>query len=57
MHPRLTESSWHKALKILKNPTVEVIAAIVAVLFSAWFVIQTEATQHSTPFPMISRHR
>jgi hypothetical protein len=57
MHPRFTASHWHKALKFLKNPTVDVIAAIVVVLLSAWFVIQTEISQHSTPFPVISPQR
>ena len=34
---------WPKALwKIVKNPTVEVAAAIVAVLLATWVVVQTE---------------
>lgn len=34
---------WPKTLwKIVKNPTVEVMAAIVAVLLSTWVVVQAE---------------
>jgi hypothetical protein len=34
---------WPKTLwKILKNPTVEVAAVIVAVLLATWVVVQTE---------------
>ena len=34
---------WPKTLwKIVKNPTVEIVAAIVAVLFSTWIVVQAE---------------
>lgn len=34
---------WPKTLwKIMKNPTVEVAAAIVAVLLATWVVVQTE---------------
>ena len=36
-------SQWHKTfLRILKNPTFEVLAAIVVVLLATWIVVQTE---------------
>ncbi|HXZ48429.1 MAG TPA: hypothetical protein VEG27_05370 [Usitatibacter sp.] len=51
--PRLAQG-WHKILwRIVTNPTVEVVVAIVVVLISAWIVIQTETEQRSTPFPVI----
>ncbi|HSN20517.1 MAG TPA: hypothetical protein VLS49_07565 [Usitatibacter sp.] len=46
-------NDWHKLLrKILRNPAVEVVAAIVVVLLAAWFVIQTEAERRATLFPL-----
>ena len=37
------ETRWPKTLwKIVKNPMVEVAAAIVAVLLSTWVVVQAE---------------
>jgi hypothetical protein len=45
---------WQKAIwKILTNPALEVVAAIVIVLFAAWIVIETE-TDHrqANPFPV-----
>jgi hypothetical protein len=49
-----TSIEWQKTLwKIVSNPAVEVLAAIVAVMFSAWIVVQTE-TEHRNrnPFPV-----
>ncbi len=45
---------WPKALwKILRNPALEVIAAIVLVMFATWVVVQTEAEHRTnTPFPV-----
>ncbi len=44
---------WPKALwKVVKNPTIEVIAAIVLVLLAAWVVVQAEADLRTTPFPL-----
>jgi hypothetical protein len=55
MHLRLDEIEWHKQVwKVMKNPAVEVLAAIVAVLFAAWIVVDTE-TEHRIPhLPAIS---
>jgi len=45
---------WQKALwRIVKNPAVEVIAAIVLVLLAALVVVQTETDPRSTPFPLL----
>ena len=45
---------WHKALrKIVCNPTIEVVAAIVLVLLAAWFVIEGEAERHAPLFPLL----
>jgi hypothetical protein len=43
---------WPKALwKIVKNPTVEIAAAIVAVLLATWVVVQTEIDGRRGPRP------
>lgn len=43
MQPRNIASQWQKTfVRILKNPTFEVLAAIVAVLLATWIVVQTE---------------
>ena len=44
--PKSMVSAWPKALwKIVKNPSVEVAAAIIAVLLAAWVVIQVDVEQ------------
>jgi ABC-type nickel/cobalt efflux system permease component RcnA len=45
---------WQKAIwKILTNPALEVVAAILVVLFAAWIVIETETEhRHHNPFPV-----
>lgn len=51
-------SEWRKALgKIVRNPAVEVVAAIVLVLVAAWFVIQGEAERHGSLFPLLFGHK
>lgn len=52
-------NDWHKTLrKIVSNPTLEVVAAIVLVLIAAWVVIGTEAEHHAAPlFPLLFGHR
>jgi len=37
---------WNKIRNLLRNPTVEVILAIVAMFFAAWIVIDTESELH-----------
>jgi hypothetical protein len=49
---------WHKALrKIVRNPTLEVVAAIVLVLLAAWVVIQSETERRSSLFPVVVQHK
>ena len=44
---------WQTALwKILTNPALEMVAAIVVVLIAAWFVIDTDTIQKSAPLPL-----
>lgn len=51
-------SDWHKTLRrILRNPTVEVLLAIVLVLLAAWVVIETEAERRAPLFPLLFGHR
>jgi hypothetical protein len=50
---------WQKTIwKVVRNPAVEVLAAIAAVLLAAWVVIQTdlEHPRHN-PFPVPVRVR
>jgi len=54
MHSRALGNNWQKSWKILKTPTLEVVAAIVVVLFAAWILVDAEMTQatHNTVFPV-----
>lgn len=53
MHLRLIGYGWQKTLwKIVRNPAIEVIAAIVVVLFAAWIVIATDTEQRSSHVPV-----
>jgi hypothetical protein len=47
-------SDWQKTKlwKIVSNPAIEVIAAIVVVLFAATLVIWQEADDRKTAFPL-----
>ena len=52
---RLEEIDWPKQVwKVVKNPAVEVIAAIVVMLLAAWIVVQTEAENRIPHLPVIS---
>jgi hypothetical protein len=47
-------TDWQKTLwKIVSNPAIEVMAAIVVVMFAAWIVIQTEVEQKNPAFPVL----
>jgi hypothetical protein len=48
---------WNKLRKFLGNPMVEVVLAILVVIFSAWVVIETESSQRKTPFPVLFEHK
>jgi len=51
-------SHWQKTLwKIVRNPAVEVVAAIVLVLIAAWVVIDTETERHAPLFPLLFGHK
>jgi hypothetical protein len=53
MQPKNLGYHWQKALwKIVSNPAMEVVAAIVVVLFATWIVIQTEVDQKVQVFPV-----
>jgi hypothetical protein len=60
MHMQLKTSGheWQKTLrKIVSNPAVEVIAAIVLVVLATVVVVQTETDLRSTPFPLLYGRR
>ncbi len=47
-------TDWQKTLwKIVSNPAIEVLAAIVVVVFATWIVVQTEVDQKHPAFPVL----
>ena len=55
MQLRLDEIEWHKQVwKVVTNPAIEVMAAIVVVLLAAWVVVQTEVENRLPHTPTIS---
>ena len=51
MQLRNTGSQWQKTIvRILKNPTFEVLVAIVVVLLATWIVVQTEVDLRANQF-------
>ena len=58
MASRVTGNPWHKAIwKILANPTFEVVAVMLAVLVSAWLVIDTDVSTRTATFPVLFGHK
>ena len=56
--PRAIRSEWQKTLwKIISNPALEVVAAIVVVLFAAWLVVQTEVEHNNRYLPVPFGHK
>ena len=52
---RIVANDWYKTLwRIVRNPAIEVIAAIVVVMLAAWVAIETEAEHRGTVFPVVS---
>ena len=46
-------TDWRNAFwKLVSNPAFEVVAAIVAVLFAAWVLVQTETERKHSLFPV-----
>jgi hypothetical protein len=57
MQTKCTTNHWYKRLwKILSNPTLDVIVAMVVVIFAAWVVIESE-TQQKHPYPVLFGNR
>ena len=53
-----TSNDWHRTFwKIVANPTVEVVTAMVVVLFAAWIVIAHETDFRQPPIPVIFGHK
>ena len=54
MQTKSAPSHWYKKLwKILSNPTFDVIAAMVLVIFAAWIVIHIESEEKRPAFPVL----
>jgi hypothetical protein len=50
-------TDWQKTFwKIVSNPALEVVAAIVVVLFATWIVVQSEVDNRHTLFPVPFGH-
>ena len=46
-------TNWQKTFwKIIRNPAIEVVAAIVAVLLATWLLVQSEAENRLSVFPV-----
>ena len=46
-------NDWRNTLwKIVSNPALEVLAAIVVVMFATWIVVSTEVDEKKSPFPV-----
>lgn len=51
-HP-IIGTQWQKTLwKIIRNPAIEVVAAIVVVLLATWLIVQNDAENRHTVFPV-----
>lgn len=52
-------NNWQGTLwKLVTNPAIEVVAAIVAVLIAAWIVIDTDLLHNGTQqFPVLFGHK
>jgi hypothetical protein len=58
MQIRATTTEWLKALwKIVSNPAIEVLAAIVVVLFAAWIVVESEVEHNNRYLPVPFGHK
>jgi hypothetical protein len=58
MQIRATTTEWQKALwKIVSNPAIEVLAAIVVVLFAAWIVVESEVEHNNRYLPVPFGHK
>ena len=50
MQPRSIGSQWQKTfVRIVKNPTFEVLAVIAVVMLATWVVVQTEVDLRQRP--------
>lgn len=51
-------NDWRNAIwKLIRNPALEVVAAILLVVVATWVVVTTEAEQKRTLFPVPGAHR
>ena len=51
--PMVSRSTWRAVLwKVVSNPAIEVVAAIVVVVIASWVVIVSEAENRHTVFPV-----
>lgn len=56
--PKAIRTQWQKALwKIVSNPAIEVVAAIVVVLLAAWIVVDSEVEHNNRYLPVPFGHR
>ena len=56
--PKAIRTEWQKALwKIVSNPAIEVVAAIVVVLLAAWIVVDSEVEHNNRYLPVPFGHK
>lgn len=52
MQPIIGNNLQKVLWKLIRNPAIEVVAAIVVVLFATWLVVQSEAENRLSVFPV-----
>ena len=58
MQIKAMRTEWQKSLwKIVTNPAIEVVAAIVVVLFAAWIVVESEVEHNNRYLPVPFGHK
>jgi hypothetical protein len=58
MQIKAMRTAWQKSLwKIVSNPAIEVVAAIVVVLFAAWIVVESEVEHNNRYLPVPFGHK
>jgi len=58
MQIKAMRTEWQKSLwKIVSNPAIEVVAAIVVVLFAAWIVVESEVEHNNRYLPVPFGHK
>ena len=52
MQPIIGNNLQKVLWKLIRNPAIEVVAAIVVVLFATWLIVESEAENRLSVFPV-----